>query len=97
MPAFDAVRRIARRIFHSKPDDGDLAPGPAARALAEFLSGVEGSSLIWCGCGELLIPVVYSDRQDAEVIALGCIHGHGRVLVASGVLIEGGRHVEARP
>jgi hypothetical protein len=87
--ALNMIVRSLRRIFHSKPDDGDLAPGAAARALAEFLSGgVEGSSLIWCGCGKLLVPVVYSNGGQAEVVALGC-PAHGCIPVALGVLIEG--------
>jgi hypothetical protein len=85
------ARRIGRtlgKIFGS-PRDSDLAPGGAARALAEYISGVEGSSLIWCSCGELLTPVVFSDGENpAEIITLGCVHGHGRIPVRVGILVE---------
>lgn len=89
MPRFDAVRRFARQIFNATPDDGDLAPRISAAAMAEFLSGVEGSSFVWCGCGSLLVPIVYGDGEQAEVVALGCLHGHGGVPVRVGVLIDG--------
>ena len=78
------IGRTLGKIFGRKQG---VVPSPAARALAEYLSGVEGSSLAWCSCGELLTPVLFSDGEQAEVIALGCIHGHGAVPIRVGVLI----------
>jgi hypothetical protein len=83
------ARRIGRtlgKIFGS-PRDSDLAPGGASRALAEYISGVNGSSLIWCSCGEILLPVVYVDGDQAEILALGCSQGHGSIRVVAGVLV----------
>ena len=79
--------RIGRTLGKFFGRKQGVVPSPAARALAEYLSGVEGSSLAWCGCGALLAPV----GEQAEVIALGCIHGHGAVPIRVGVLIEGER------
>jgi hypothetical protein len=62
---------------------------PASRALAEYISGVNGSSLIWCSCGEILLPVVYSDGDQAEILALGCSQGHGSIRIVAGVLVGG--------
>jgi len=87
---FDAVRRFARRILQAKIEAGDLAPRISAGAMAEFLSGVEGSSLVWCACGSLLVPVIFSDGEQAEVVALGCLHGHGGIPVRVGVLTDDG-------
>jgi hypothetical protein len=101
MRALDAARRIRRtlgKFFGSKQNDAASAPSDAdaelassaARAMAEYISGVEGSSLIWCGfpgCGEPLLPVVFSDGDQAELIALGCSHGHGTIHFA-GVRID---------
>jgi hypothetical protein len=81
----NAARRIAGKIFRSKADRVTRA---SARAFAEYVSGVEGSSLIWCSCGELLAPVVYSHGEQAEIVALGCVHGCGGIPVCVGVLIE---------
>jgi hypothetical protein len=37
----------------------------------------------------LLTPVVFSDgKNPAEIITLGCIHGHGRIPVRVGVLVD---------
>ena len=83
--------RIGRTLGKFFGRKQDIAPSPAARALAEYLSGVEGSSLAWCSCGALLAPIVFGDGEQAEVIALGCIHGHGAVPIRVGVLIEGER------
>jgi hypothetical protein len=84
------IGRFARRILQAQADESDLAPRISAAAMAEFLAGgVEGASFVWCGCGSLLVPIVYGDGEQAEVIALGCLHGHGGVPVASGVLIDG--------
>lgn len=88
MNALRKIGRFARQILQAKPDDGDIAPRISAAAMAEFLSGVEGSSLIWCGCGSLLVPIVYGDGEQAEVVALGCLHGHGGIPVRVGVLID---------
>jgi hypothetical protein len=80
------VGGILGKIFGS-PRDSDLAPGGASRALAEYISGVNGSSLIWCSCGEILWPVVYVDGDQAEILALGCSQGHGSVRIVAGVLV----------
>ena len=45
-------------------------------------------SLIWCGRGALLVPVVFSDGGAAKVISLGCVR-HGSVPVQAGIVIEG--------
>jgi hypothetical protein len=88
--ALEIIRRGLRRIFKSAKRHQEFPPRAAARAIAEYLSGVPGSSLIWCSCGELLAPVVFSDGEQAEVVALGCAqNGCGAVRVVVGVLIDG--------
>jgi hypothetical protein len=73
----NAVRRIGRRVrntFRRRQRAGVYAPatpGHQSRGLAAALSGVVGSSLIWCSCGRLLAPIVFSDGEHAaEIIAL---------------------------
>ena len=70
-------------------------------ALASELSGVKGSSLIWCGnCRQVLVPVVFSDCENTEVISLACLNclqGY-RVVVGmlAGPIGDGGSHAAAR-
>jgi hypothetical protein len=89
----NVARRIGHLVSQSIPGLRSrrkaVARPLSSRAVAEHLSGVVGSSMIWCGCGELLAPIVYSDGTQAEVVSLVCIHGHGAVPVAVGVLVEG--------
>jgi hypothetical protein len=80
--ALNMIGRGLRRIFGPSQNRRDFLRSPAARAVAEYLSGIEGASLVWCGCGELLAPIVYSEGEQAEIVALGCVHnGCGAVLV----------------
>lgn len=70
-------------------------------ALASELSGVKGSSLIWCGhCHQVLVPVVFSDGGTTDVISLACLNclqGY-RVIVGvlAGPVESGGCHAAAR-
>jgi hypothetical protein len=87
----EIIRRGLRRIFKSAKRHQEFPPRAAARAVAEYLSGgIEGASLVWCGCGELLAPIVVcSEGEQAEVVALGCVHnGCGAVPVNLGILID---------
>jgi hypothetical protein len=76
-------RRLFER-FRGEPDCG-----PKASHLASRLSGVAGSSLIWCNCGKLLTPIVYEYETQAEGVALACLNCRGIVPVCVGVLVEG--------
>jgi hypothetical protein len=56
-------------------------------ALASKLSGVKGSSLIWCGnCRRVLVPVVFSDGDTTDVISLACLNCLQGYRVVVGVL-----------
>ncbi len=70
-------------------------------ALAAELSGVKGSSLIWCGnCRQVLVPVVFSDGKDTDVISLACLNclqGYRVVVgVPAGPIGSGGCHAAVR-
>lgn len=70
-------------------------------ALASELSGVKGSSLIWCGnCHQVLVPVVFSDGDNTDVISLACLNCLQGYRVVVGVLagrVESGDcHAAAR-
>jgi len=67
------------------------APGHYSRGLAAALSGVVGSSLIWCSCGRLLAPIVYSDGEHAaEIIALACCDCERSLPVEVGIIFGRG-------
>jgi hypothetical protein len=76
-------RRLFER-FRGEPDCG-----PKASQLASQLSGVTGTSLVWCNCGKLLTPIVYEYETQAEVVALACLNCRGIVPVCVGVLVVG--------
>lgn len=89
----NAVRRIGWSVRHTFRHRlrGELyapAPGHHSRGLAAALSGVVGSSLIWCSCGRLLAPIVFSDGEHAaEIVALACCDCERSLPVAVGVLV----------
>lgn len=76
-------RRLFNR-FRPTPLCGD----PEMARLAASLTGVGGSSFVWCNCGQLLTPIVvgYDDGQ-AEVVVLACVPCRGVVPVCVGVLV----------
>jgi hypothetical protein len=85
-----AARRIGRTLRNIFRRKRHVARPPATRALAEFLSNVDGSSLIWCSeCSELLTPIIYSDGKQAELVALACLDCQRSIPVSVGVLIDG--------
>jgi hypothetical protein len=83
------MRGWMRRVF-GRRRGGVYAPAPGhqSRSFAAALSGVVGSSLIWCSCGRLLAPIVFSDGEQAvEIVALACCDCERSLPVAVGVLI----------
>jgi hypothetical protein len=82
------VRRKLRQIFGKQPGLYMRAPGDQSRSVAAGLSGVSGSSMIWCGCGSLLAPIVYGHDKEAEVVALCCLDCETSLPVRVGVLIS---------
>ena len=67
------------------------APGHSSRSLAAALSGVVGSSLIWCSCGRLLAPIVFSDGEHAaEIVALACCDCERSLPVEVGIILGRG-------
>ena len=79
--------RVLRRIFGKRTGIYMRAPGDQSRSVAAGLSGVSGSSMIWCGCGSLLAPIVYGHVEQAEVVALCCLDCETSLPVRVGVLI----------
>jgi hypothetical protein len=79
----------------------NLASWEETLALASELSHVKGSSLIWCGnCHQVLVPVVFSDGGNTDVISLACLNCMQAYSVVVGVLAgpveSGGCHAAAR-
>lgn len=80
-----AVARKIGRIFGKRERRSIYARD--MRSLAAALSGVVGSSLIWCSCGRLLAPIVYSDGEHAaEIIALVCCDCERSLPVEVGII-----------
>jgi hypothetical protein len=79
--------RKLRRIFGKRPGIYMRAPGDQSRGIAAGLSGVTGSSFIWCSCGALLAPIVYGHDEEAEVVALGCLDCETSLPVRVGVFL----------
>ena len=76
------LRRLLNR-FHPTPGFGD----PEMACLPALLSGINGSSFVWCSeCGRLLTPVVVDNGGQVEVAALACAPCRGVVPVWGGVL-----------
>lgn len=84
-----AVGRGLRRIFGNRHTQfcPDCRKRNAA-ALAFELSRVEKSSFVWCGCGELLTPIVFGNGENAEVVAVACLRCRATMRVSVGILID---------
>jgi hypothetical protein len=68
-----------------------LAPGPISWSMAAHLSGIAGSSFVFCGhCQRPMVGVVFKKtaQQPAEILSLGCTSCGGAVQVTVGV-VEG--------
>jgi len=63
------------------------ANGEEMAQLAASITGVNGSSFIWCGCGRPLLPVVVENEGQIEVATLVCLPCHGVVPICTGVLM----------
>lgn len=90
MSARHAARRIGQRIKRllGKHERRTLYE-PDPQRLCEHLSGITGSSPVWCGsCGHLLSAIVSGDSTQTEVVALACFDCLGTVPVR-GVLAAG--------
>jgi hypothetical protein len=61
--------------------------GSEMAALAASITGVTGSSFVWCACGRPLMPVVIENEGQIEVASLACPPCRGAVPVWSGVLM----------
>jgi hypothetical protein len=55
--------------------------------LAASITGVNGSSFVWCECGRPLMAVVIENAGQVEVASLACVPCRGRVPVCVGVLM----------
>ena len=78
------VARMIRRLVRNHPV---IPAGPEAMQLAARLSGVAGSSLVWCNCGRLLTPIVFARPEEpADIIALACLACRGSVPVCVGIV-----------
>lgn len=81
------MRRALRRLFTRFRVEPARDPETSMQ-LAAHLSGVAGTSFVWCGCGQLLTPIVYGHEAQAEVVALTCVECRRvRVPVCVGVLM----------
>jgi hypothetical protein len=72
--AHTTLRRISRALG-KLVSKSEPYYEPDAQRLAEHLSRVSGSSLVWCsGCGDVLAPVVLGYGEQTEIVCIGCLN-----------------------